>query len=160
MGCDIHTFVERRQPGGHWERVSVDMGRDRYENDPFGWRSYGMFGFLAGVRNYSAVPPISASRGLPKDTSVGVLVEWDKWGMYAHSASWLTLAELLAFDYEAEFEDRRVTRGIDGGARANPGEGTLTTFREFLGEELFSDLGRLETLGDPKDTRIVFWFDN
>ena len=36
---------------------------------PFDWRSYGMYGFLAGVRNYSAVQPISEPRGFPEDAN-------------------------------------------------------------------------------------------
>ena len=163
MGCDIHSFVERRR-GGNWEHVEADMGRPRYENCPFGWRNYGVFGFLADVRNYSMVPPITERRGLPDDLSSGVREGLGEW-LDFHSASWLTVAELLAVDYDAEFENRRIARRmpggwIDGGVTAEPGGGNRTTLREFLGRMFFDDLERLRAIGDPQNTRVVFWFDN
>jgi hypothetical protein len=49
MGTDIRTFAERRIADGTWQEI---QGIDFLSN-----RVYGMFGFLANVRNYSAVPP-------------------------------------------------------------------------------------------------------
>jgi hypothetical protein len=57
MGTDIRTFAERRIADGTWQEI---QGIDFLSN-----RVYGMFGFLANVRNYSAVPPITQPRGLP-----------------------------------------------------------------------------------------------
>lgn len=62
MGCDIHSFAERRV-GDKYETATGRMFKEGSE--PFGWRCYGMFGFLAGVRNCSAVTPIAKARGLP-----------------------------------------------------------------------------------------------
>jgi len=124
-------------------------------------QDYGMFGFLAGVRNYAAVTPIAECRGLPRDASVGVrdAVE-DCAGV--HSRSWLSLEELLLFNYDQTMEDRRVTRqigpvGFDGGATAKPGGGQQTTYREFLGEHFLKALEELKAAGAE---RVVFWFDN
>lgn len=97
MGCDIHTRTEKRD-GDRW----ISLG---YQ--PFDWRCYGMYAFLAGVRNYSGVTPIAEPRGLPPDTSY---VETDEDWLGEHSFSWLSLDELLAFDYDQEMEDRRVMR--------------------------------------------------
>lgn len=146
MGCDIHTQAERKV-NGKWEAISGFV--------PFDWRSYGMFAFLAGVRNYSAVPPISEPRGLPDDA-----VQSDDLG--DHSFSWLSMDELLAFNYDQPLEDRRYTRQegpnfFNGGATAEAGEGTMTTYREFLGKAFFADLEKLKAAGAE---RVVFGFDS
>ena len=146
MGCDIHTQAERKV-AGKWEVIPG--------LHPFDWRSYGMFGFLADVRNYSAVPPISKPRGMAE----GSPSDGDDLG--DHSYSWLTVEELTAFDYDKPMEDRRVTRTVgnftDGGVTAEPGGGAMTTYREFLGPHFFEDLEKLKAAGAE---RVVFGFDN
>lgn len=77
---------------------------------------------------------------------------YERWGCDGHSASWLSLKELLEFDYDQIFEDRR-----NGGYTCEPGKGELTTYKEFLGEGFFEDLEKLKNSGAD---RIVFWFDN
>lgn len=138
MGCDIHSYAEKKDDSGRFQRVPV--------LEPFENRSYGTFGFLADVRNYSAVPPIAPRKGFPDDASAAVKEEYESWGMDAHSASWLSLQELLAFNYDAEMEDRR-----------EPGQGKKQTFREFLGPYFFEDIEKLKAAGAD---RVVFWFDN
>ena len=153
MGCDIHTLAQRKTDDGY-----VDL-----EFKPFDWRSYGMFGFLADVRNYSAVPPISKPRGLPEDLKNAVVIGgWDSHDIDLHSLSWLSVAELVAFDYDQLMEDRRVTRQVapgffNGVCTADEGEGEATTFRAFLAERFFEDLQKLVELGAD---RVVFGFDN
>ena len=152
MGCDIHCYAERRS-GKKWQKVKCDA---------LGNRSYGTFGFLADVRNYSDIPPIAERRGFPADASSGVRGSYEGWGGDAHSPSWLTLDELSSFDYDQPVEDRRVTRQLgpnffSGGCTAEPGGGHMTTFRAFLGEWFFKDLQKLRDAGAD---RIVFWFDN
>lgn len=151
MGCDIHIRAEIKSESG-WEPIS--------DFAPFDWRQYGMYGFLANVRNYSAVPPISTPRGLPDGLPAGDY-EGDSYLGY-HSHSWLSVAELLAFNYDQQIEDRRVTREIspgfnNGSLTAAPGGGEITTYREFLGPAFFIDLERLRQLGAD---RIVFGFDS
>lgn len=171
MGCDIHSFAEVRRDG-KWERIinifPADEWERKYHNldfldEPFRCRSYGLFGFLAGVRNYSLVVPLSQPRGVPVDFSSeryeGGLADY-------HNASWFSLKELLAFDYSQSMEDRRCSKqtgpySFDGGATAEPGEGEMTTYKEFLPDEYFASLDVLKRLVDnPEDVRIVFWFDN
>lgn len=159
MGCDIHVFAEKNV-GGIFEKIEM----------PYGWfdsRSYGRFGFLANVRNYSGVVPFGQTevpekykpigRGIPADVSDDVKSEFDDWETDAHSESWLSLEELLAFDYEQVMEDRRVTRNNDGGCTCEPGEGRKMTYREFLGPNFFDELQQAKSKGAD---RIVFWFDN
>lgn len=152
MGCDIHTYVECSKAGA-WEWQGE-------EASPFDWRCYNLFGWLGDVRNYSEAPPIAPRRGLPADMSAALVQEWDEWSGDGHSASWVSVDELLAFDYGATFEDRRVTIGNDGGRTAEPGGGEMTTYREFLGSGFFTDLERLAVLNEQGPTRVVFWFDN
>lgn len=148
MGCDIHSHAERKN-GSKYEELA--------EPAPFDWRDYGMYAFLAGVRNYSAIPTLAAPRGLPDDLSPSTREDYDHWDLDAHSASWLSLAELLAFNYDQSVEDRRVMRNGNGGSTADVGGGTITTYREFLGSKFFEDLEKLKAAGAD---RVVFWFDN
>lgn len=149
MGCDIHTRAEKRDAAGNW---TIIMGLR-----PFDWPDYGMYCFLAGVQNYSAVPPIAEARRLPYD----IVVAENDWFDY-HSLSWLLVKELLAFDYDATFEDRRVTHRVgpnawDGSCTAEPGGGEKTTYRKFLGNKFFADLEKLKAAGAE---RVVFGFDS
>lgn len=153
MGCDIHSFAEKRS-NGKWEAVE--------DFHPFDWRSYGLYGFLADVRNYSGVPVLAMPRGMPDDASATVKEECEQWNSDGHTHSWLSVEELLAFNYDAPVEDRRVTVRVsdnhfDGGRTVIPGQGEMTTWREFLGPDFFRDLQRLKDTGTE---RVVFWFDN
>ncbi len=173
MGCDIHSFAEVRK-NGKWEKVGEvfpldDWDRNYFKKDfgdsPINWRDYSLYGWLADVRNYSCVPAISQPRGIPDDVSPEVAQENNDWADDGHSHSWLSLAELLAVNYETVFWDRRVTRQEapnfwNGAALANEGEGKHITLREHLSEGYFRVLETLKTLGNPDDVRIVFWFDN
>ena len=148
MGCDLHGFVERKNEEGQWEYVPGFA--------PFDWRSYGLYGWLANVRNYSAVPPIAKPRGLPVDVCAYLRTEYTE-DSDCHSASWVSLEELLEFDYDAVVEDRRVSTKHTGAATCAPGEGVTMPYREFLGKDFFTELEKLKELGAG---RVVFWFDN
>jgi hypothetical protein len=68
-------------------------------------------------------------------------------------------------DYDAPIEDRRITvrtgpNSWNGGGTAEPGGGTQTTLRAFLGDHFMSHVEALKSLGEPDDVRVVFWFDN
>ena len=173
MGCDIHSFAEVWK-NGVWVKVGDVFPLDNWEkgfykkdfnDEPIIDRHYGLFGWLADVRNYSRLPPISQPRGLPTNLSLAVLHESATWGLDGHSYSWLSLAELLEADYEQIVWDRRVMRqessGVwNGAALANEGEGKHLSLRECLPDSYFKMLEVLKTLGEPENVRIVFWFDN
>ncbi|MGH7182636.1 MAG: hypothetical protein ACREJN_11750 [Nitrospiraceae bacterium] len=127
-------------------------------------RSYRVFGFLAGVRNYAASPVIREPKGWPADMSPDlkeVIYDDD-----LHTKSWITAAELINYDYDQIIEDRRVGRwtgpkSFDGGCTAEPGGGQIMTMREFLGEYFFDQVKELAAVApDPNDVRVVFAFDN
>jgi len=164
MGCDIHMWYERKS-GDDWTDVEVPL--NEWKMGPLDHRSYAMFGFLAGVRNYSAITPISEPRGWPKDFrySRPGRTDDDVWYRDSddymfdeyHSHTWLSIDELLSYNYDQIVEDRRVTRNGNGGVTCDPGEGNQETLREFLGEGFFDDLQTLKECGVE---RIVFAFDN
>lgn len=155
MGCDIHIVAQRKTENGY-EDIEGNFSEGPV---PFDWRSYNLFGFLADVRNYSAIKPIAEPRGLPEDLKLDADDEF-KFG--DHSYSWLSVIELLEFNYDEVIEDRRVFRQIatnmnSGGITADPGQGEITTYREFLGELFFNDLAELKRINAY---RIVFGFDS
>lgn len=153
MGCDIHCFAEKQNQDGTFTMIDG--------LSPFDHRSYGTFGFLAGVRNYSEVTPIARPRGFPDDASDGVKFEFEAWGCDGHTPSWLSVDELSAFDYSQFMEDRRcsvkVGNAINCGATCEPGQGKKETFAQFLGKWFLDDIAALKESGA---TRVVFWFDN
>jgi hypothetical protein len=139
MGCDIHPHAEVRDPTtGKWTEASASFIEGP---NPFDWRSYSVFAFLAGVRNYSKVSGIVVEpRGLPEDSpfheSQCKQEESPAWGRRYepvseayngdyHSHSYVTLAELLAFNYDATFTDRR-----NNGSTISDGQ--VTTYRDYL----------------------------
>lgn len=102
MGCDIHGVLQSR-----FKRVdgSVSSWMDECEIEDT--RHYLKFAYLANVRNYYSVTPISEPRGLPEDFEMkqsGYEVDTHSlWGhdvwMGDHSYSWLTLDEIRDHDY-------------------------------------------------------------
>jgi hypothetical protein len=116
MGCDIHFYVERRLPDGSWEAVDefVKEGDGVYsyetvKNSYYDDRNYDTFAILANVRNgvgFAGVDtghgffPIAMPKGFPDDISPKLrefLIENENGG--DHTPSWLTLDEIMAFDW-------------------------------------------------------------
>lgn len=125
MGTDIHMLAERRIKG-KWEMVKdrvfpnpyYDDGTDeddnnntRYTNVPYSNRNYDLFAILADVRNGAwgdHFNPISAPKGYPLDLDPDAQKDLDCIADYTddlphlsvqHSASYLTLKELLDYDW-------------------------------------------------------------
>lgn len=122
MGCDIHLCVEVREAAGQWQSVD-QWERDQSEDagDPINKgclslkteyyedRNYNLFAILADVRNGSGFAGVKTGdgfnvialpRGLPLDASKEVMEYAVKsWGRDGHSHSWLTVAEIMAFDW-------------------------------------------------------------
>ncbi len=112
MGCDIHEWVERKAANG-WEMTDVNLNIGR---------NYDLFGMLADVRNGVGfagvdmgdgfVPVLGRgepTRGVPDDASPEYRSEVESWECDGHSHSWLTLAELKAYDWRGQ---RTKQRGI------------------------------------------------
>lgn len=102
MGCDIHLFVEAKNPEtGKWEHRPDAPQYDR--------RNYNVFAILADVRNgygFAGVVTgkgfnvIAQPRGIPGDISPKVAKANDDWSGDGHSHSFLILKELLDFNWE------------------------------------------------------------
>lgn len=99
MGCDIHLHVETKA-GESWE----------HQDEPvYDARNYRAYAVLADVRNGygfagsdtgDALNTITPEpRGLPDDATEKTAGDYRLWDGDAHSANWLTLAELMAFDW-------------------------------------------------------------
>jgi hypothetical protein len=115
MGCDIHLYVEKRDADGLWrsadtwyddpdypDRKTVykwGLGLERLAGPIYDGRNYNLFAVLADVRNHETFVPIAAPRGVPADASPEYAAEAKSWGGDGHSHSWLTLGELLRYDW-------------------------------------------------------------
>lgn len=108
MGCDIHVCIEHwSEYAGRW--VSLDhFVEDEDDHSklihlpPRVMRNYALFTALAGVRDNGGhtVDRIDDSRGIPRDANARTRAEYESWGSDAHTPSWVTLAELYAYQDE------------------------------------------------------------
>lgn len=162
MGCDIHIFYEIRK-NDKWVKYEEKIFKsydNTYTSSPFDWRSYNMFAFLANVRNRIDIEPLSLPKGLPDDSEYlnseytddiysskketlkdYYFNDWDY-----HSHSFFTVKELLEFDYDKDFSNKRYD--------------DEDSYRKILPNGFFDDLEILKSLGEPENVRIIFWFDN
>jgi hypothetical protein len=159
VGSDIRSCTEVRNAVGQWEYVPYS---------PFsGGRSYAIFGFIGDERNYSHSPVLASYRDVPQDATPETrALFYDEYGPVGyHGINWLSLKEMLDYDYEQVFWDRRVTKQTadnvwDGAALAEEGEGRHVTMREFLGRWYFDVLSVLRRFGYSEDVRIIFGFSS
>jgi hypothetical protein len=195
MGCDIHFYVEKLEDG---EWVSADRwsknkwGEDEdeltvyYEDRFWQGRNYDLFAILADVRNGygfagcdtgNGYVPISPPRGLPDDVCESVQKESDRWGCDGHSHSWLTVQDLLDYDWDQTTkkrgmvspEESKLLRETGKAPEAYCGWTNQANFETVEWDRKYRDeapyflnttLPRLQELGPPDEVRIVFWFDN
>lgn len=119
MGTDIHMACEVRK-NGKWNLVTDKVflrswcldSEVEYTSVPFDIRSYDTFAILADVRNGygfagcktgEGFNPISEPKGYPDDMCEELKQDLDDYSYgylsNEHSASWLTLRELLDYDW-------------------------------------------------------------
>lgn len=151
MGCDIHIHYEKKVDGKWIEAEDIKPVSEYDYGEPFGiteylpfdWRQYSMFAWLcSGVRNYCDNPSLSEARGIPDDVSKRVKNEYLKWECDAHSASFLSVDEIAAYDFDGYFLSR---------------DGEMVTAQDLFGKDFFASI---EELKRSDCERIVFWFDN
>jgi hypothetical protein len=105
MGCDIHLHVEIKKKEHEWQMATKELTlhdwREKAVLDQpwYSDRNYALFGILAGVRS-NDIEPIAQPRGIPDDVSYEVDKEKSGYGVDGHSHSYLTLAELLAYNWD------------------------------------------------------------
>ena len=177
MGTDIYIHAEKRS-GTIWRYC----GELKDLED----RNYEFFAILANVRNpIRSTEPfdyIIQARGFPEDMSEGL--RKDTLLFCGHDPGWVTLRELLEFDWQGKtilrsavvdhaiahlfgdgkqkFPKDQIT-GVYGLAHSGrrPRVTWVDTYKEAVGAGFLTKL--LETLarfGPPEDVRIVFSFDS
>ena len=160
MSTIMTTIVEKRIDN-KWQ-LQPDI------EDIFDYQNYSWYAFLAGVRNYDCCEPISEPKGLPDDSehlnqiNDGFHTNGITYGIFnsketnkdvllnsgASRPSYLTLQELLDFDYDKTFENQRDKHKTE-----------IMTYRENLGQWFFDDLDKLKAIDEPQNVRIIFWFN-
>jgi len=214
MGCDIHLYVEKKE-NDEWISADIWELNDNtldvsYDKKIYNERNYNLFAILANVRNgygFAGINtgdefvPISIPKGLPTDCDERIKIVSDMWGCDGHSHSWLTLKELLNYDWNQVNTHRGVVskndyydfinRGkpkyysagvggwgvkhitnetmkglLDGSIKLDSNFSYYTsvewkeTYKESVKYFLNIVIPKLQSLGEPNDVRIVFWFDN
>lgn len=114
---------------------------DPRTDQPYNGCNYSLFGALAGVRNTSMDLIADMDRGLPDDVSEEICNLSDQWDMDGHSHNYLYLDEILDSHYYKMTDNELDEIGVG------------TYFFRTVVDTLLE-------LGDSKDIRIVFWFDN
>ncbi|MFI1764185.1 hypothetical protein ACH41H_19345 [Streptomyces sp. NPDC020800] len=158
MGTDMHGFIEVRnshidtsepkddEPFLRWHPA---MAMDHVYDD----RSYEAFGCLFGVRSRT-FDPLAAGQGFPSDASRAAARAFQRKSEDAHSASWISWAELEAADWD-EMERPSTLR---------PAPEDRLTRRQVLRDEDWGDVWTVMRIlakrHGAKNVRLVVWFDN
>lgn len=178
MGCDIHMFIETKEPGGEW----VPDPHHIWEYEDYGpgeeykslrevsavGRWYGVFAKLAGVRG---VGPLD--KGLPVDVSKDLLEAHGPINHTDnHSASWYPLEDFRKI-IESISPDNKWKFGIEGSTDAfydyadfkdwkkRPQDwSTLINYCQNLVDDYEVESILLGQNREPLEVRLVFWFDN
>lgn len=145
MGCDVHVHLE----------VKI-KGKWRHWSAPYVSRNYQLFARMAGVRNATGeyhVEPIARPRGLPADATFETKFDHNHMGVDAHSASWLSGAEVEALG--EWWEKKKLER--------DP-KGFFSFEHHVIGYLMGNGWNVARYPGDAPvgvtDARMIFWFDN
>ena len=165
MGCDIHMIAEIKDKSvgannQEWRPLLDPIFKDRYFDkkepicrwnipytfQPYADRNYEVFSVLANVRNGWGIKPIDEARGYPED--MHAVSKWllDGYDYVDHSPSWLSLDEVLAYDWNGTesnyFEDGKTLKD---------------SARRFL-----ENMELLKKYAEDEDceVRLVFGFDS
>lgn len=138
MGYVMDVYIERRDADGRFQ----SMGETELLSD---WGNSPWFAFFADARNHHDIEPIVGPRALPEDASDEVRAAFEALRDDIIGCSWLTVDELLAFDYDAPLRFKENRR--DPSLRAE-------TYRQLLGVRIIDDARELKAIGAD---RVVFW---
>ncbi len=188
MWAEVRKEQGWEQVGEVFESCSDEPGCGNQKTaHPYDTRSYDLFGILADVRNGSGFGgcdlgdgfiPIVEPRGVPDDASPAFKEEVESWGGNAHSTSWITVKELLEYDWNQTTKKRgyvlheEAKRMSESGGCPEAGHCGWTnrpgytqaewsaTYRDCVERFVDEVIPQLQALGAPEDVRIVFFFDN
>ncbi len=177
MGATVETLVELFD-GKEWDVVYDEIYpssnvTESNNSSPFGDQHYALFAFIGNVRNFFMLNPIAQSRGLPDDhesieqqapltfayDEVESASRYPYQILEGHSQTWVSVRELLDFNYDQPIEDRRCYSVHTTNGSVPKGEGVTTTYRELLGEHYFKELNILSKISSPENARVVFSFN-
>lgn len=172
MSCDINLHAEQKV-NNKWERLETNG--PLYPN-----QNYELFAILANVRNAHNITPIALPKGLPKDVSDEIHRYFEKDKLKPpYGMSWLTLKELLEFNWDKTISIRAWVDEKDAQAYRANGTIPLSFSREFASgpdveliewKESYFDVADdfwhfvmpfLKSVANDDRTdevRIVFWF--
>lgn len=158
MGCDIHSMIERRAVKPHPREDPNLNEEDAYwgwwinSGDPDIDRCYELFEILAGVRG-SPQRAISKPRGIPSDATPQMKAWYFAWKEDAHSASYVTLAEIASYTNSPAFKE--VSEYTKGEIKKIIKE----MRRHMKGMPTIEGIGG-RRIKDENTVRLVFFFDN
>ncbi len=156
MGCDIHAMIEKRAIAPSYEANDEIKLWPWWVNcgDPEFTRDYTLFGILAGVRD-KIVPPIFLPRGMPENACREMSAWYQSWGEDAHSASYVTLAELRSYDI-ASLRKRKLVESYDVKTVSR----LIRRLKSFMkGMPTIEGIGGRQ-IQDESVVRLVYFFDN
>ena len=136
MGTDIKTWAVDKEGNDittqrNWGD-DIDCGYHR--EFPFDWRSYAMYGFLAGVRGYLDIEPIA--QGRPWKDAPEFLKEGEECEISVLGETWVSVDELSSFNYDIEV--------------FNTQSHSMVNLRKFLGPDYFDNIEELKRIGADK----------
>ncbi len=165
MGCDVHAHLEIKV-GNRWHHYS----------SPYINRNYDLFTKMAGVRsNGSSIVPISMPKGIPEKLSVVTKLDYESWGMDAHSTSWFNAEEIkqiidFHIRYNCEVPDhipeaqgeKYITEKSRTNSDIRRNAYEIRSGWGYLFGCYLSDFveNREELPIKVQNIRLVFWFDN
>lgn len=118
-----------------WVEVKISY-RENWDGiikiDELTYRWSDIFGSLFGVRNFTKMKPIAASRGLPLGLSKDAMRD-SQGGYYEYAYTWISWAEIKAIDWDEESEDytdiiHMYTRDKDGNLSYEGGYSNSSTW--------------------------------
>ena len=150
MGWNLQAFPERT--AGERHEIIPDLR-------VFAWRHCGMFGFLGGFENKIGIPALAEERGIPMGSILYEPFMTGEGVGDTFGTSWLSVRELLDFDYDATFVGTfRIVDEYEDGSFSyleDAGAATEMTFRRFLGPDFFVELDRL--VAASADRVVLFY---
>lgn len=158
MGCDIHEYFEIRDSGIwtytellpfiDWDTATFQEEEVFFQHPALILRNYALFSMLANVRNKFSIKPFALPRDIPDDASEVVRLAWQEGReLWEHDTSWLTLEELLSFDWNQTIDDYYGEKSVPYGAAVDRFVTVTLPYPKTL-------------VADPADLRMIFWFDN
>lgn len=117
MGCDIHIIAEKKSKwsdtNNKWEPILDPLFENKYYDpshpvgawnlkytfQPYTTRNYEVFSVLSNTRNGRDIKPIDEPRGYPDDMHPVSKYLLDGYDFADHSFTWLSLEEVLAYDW-------------------------------------------------------------